>query len=80
MSELLVVVGDTLLDRDVDGAARDVQAAINAASGDLPSNLPSRPRFQKVNPADAPILILSLTSPTLPLAQIFDSASSVPFS
>ncbi|HMY59235.1 MAG TPA: efflux RND transporter permease subunit, partial [Pseudomonadota bacterium] len=64
------------LDRDVDAAARDVQAAINAASGDLPANLPSRPRFGKVNPSDAPILILSLTSETLPLAQVFDTASS----
>ena len=65
------------LDRDVDAAARDVQAAINAAGGDLPQNLPSRPRFGKVNPADAPILILSMTSPTLPLAQIFDTANSI---
>ncbi|MFO0575384.1 MAG: multidrug efflux RND transporter permease subunit [Polyangia bacterium] len=65
------------LDRDVDAAARDVQAAINAAGGDLPSNLPSRPRFQKVNPADAPVLILSLTAETLPLAQVFDAATSV---
>ena len=65
------------LDRDVDAAARDVQAAINAASGDLPANLPSRPRFGKVNPSDAPILILSLTSETLPLAQVFDTASSI---
>src|SRR5215510_4074596 len=45
------------LDRDVDSAARDVQAAINAAGGELPPNLPFRPRYQKVNPADAPILI-----------------------
>ncbi len=65
------------LDRDVDAASRDVQAAINAAGGDLPSNLPSRPRFGKVNPSDAPILILSLTSETLPLAQVFDTATSI---
>jgi hydrophobe/amphiphile efflux-1 (HAE1) family protein len=65
------------LDRDVDAAARDVQAAINAAGGDLPANLPSRPNFRKVNPADAPILILSLTSPTLPLVQVFDTANTV---
>ncbi len=65
------------LDRDVDAAARDVQAAINAAGGDLPANLPSRPTFRKVNPSDAPILILTLTSPTLPLAQVFDAANSV---
>src|SRR4051794_9279959 len=65
------------LDRDVTAAARDVQAAINAAGGELPPNLPSRPNYRKVNPADAPILILSLTSPTLPLAQVFDAANSV---
>ncbi|MFL5246284.1 MAG: efflux RND transporter permease subunit, partial [Myxococcales bacterium] len=65
------------LDRDVEAAARDVQAAINAAGGDLPANLPSRPNYRKVNPADAPILILSLTSPTLTLAQVFETANSV---
>ncbi len=65
------------LDRDVDAAARDVQAAINAAGGDLPANLPSRPRFGKVNPSDAPILILALSSDTLPLSQVFDTASSI---
>jgi hydrophobe/amphiphile efflux-1 (HAE1) family protein len=65
------------LDRDIESAARDVQAAINAAGGELPSNLPSRPSYRKVNPADSPILILSLTSETLPLAQIFDTANSV---
>ena len=65
------------LDRDVTGAARDVQAAINAAAGELPPNLPSLPNYRKVNPADAPILILSLRSKTLPLAQVFDAANSV---
>jgi hydrophobe/amphiphile efflux-1 (HAE1) family protein len=65
------------LDRDVDAAARDVQAAINAAGGDLPPNLPFRPRWQKVNPADAPILIMSLTSDTLRLGQVFDQANTV---
>jgi hydrophobe/amphiphile efflux-1 (HAE1) family protein len=73
-------VGLTLqfnLDRDVDSAARDVQAAINAAGGDLPQNLPQRPRFGKVNPADAPILILSLRSDTLPLAQVFEAANAI---
>ena len=65
------------LDRDVDAAARDVQAAINAAGGDLPANLPSRPKFSKANPSDAPIIILSLTSETLPLAQVFDTATSI---
>src|SRR5512144_1983361 len=53
------------LSRNIDGAARDVQAAINAARGQLPSNLPNNPRYQKVNPADAPIMILALTSETL---------------
>ncbi len=65
------------LERDVEAAARDVQAAINAATGDLPPNLPTRPRYQKVNPADSPVLILSLTSETLTLAQVFDAATSV---
>jgi multidrug efflux pump len=50
------------LERNVDAAARDVQAAINAAAADLPTNLPTRPNYRKVNPADTPILILSLTS------------------
>ncbi len=65
------------LDRDITGAARDVQAAINAAGAELPPNLPTRPNYRKVNPADSPILILSLTSKTLPLAQVFDAANSV---
>src|SRR5216110_1339241 len=52
------------LDRNIDGAARDVQAAINAARANLPSNLPSNPTYRKVNPADAPITILALTSGT----------------
>src|SRR5690349_14686775 len=54
------------LNRNVDGAARDVQAAINASTGDLPINLPSPPTYRKVNPADAPIMILGMTSDTLP--------------
>src|SRR6266571_3533753 len=53
------------LDRDIDAAARDVQAAINAARGYLPSNLPNNPFYRKVNPADSPIMILSLTSTVL---------------
>jgi len=65
------------LDRDVDAAARDVQAAINAAAGDLPAGLPTRPNYRKVNPSDAPILILSLTSDTLPLGQIYDAANTI---
>ena len=65
------------LDRDITGAARDVQAAINASLSELPPNLPSLPNYRKVNPADSPILILSLTSKTLQLAQVFDAANSV---
>ena len=65
------------LDRDINGAARDVQAAINAARADLPSNLLSNPIYRKVNPADAPILIVALTSDTLTRGQIYDAASTV---
>ena len=65
------------LDRDIEAAARDVQAGINAAGGDLPTNLPSLPKYQKVNPADQPIMILSLTSDTLPLGLVFDAANTV---
>jgi hydrophobe/amphiphile efflux-1 (HAE1) family protein len=65
------------LDRDVDAAARDVQAAIAAAGGELPSNLPFRPTYRKVNPSDSPIMILALTSNAVPLAQIFDAANTV---
>ena len=65
------------LDRDIDGAARDVQAAINAARVDLPSSLRRNPTYRKVNPADAPIMILSLTSDTLTRGQIYDAASTV---
>src|SRR4051794_11271808 len=65
------------LNRDITGAARDVQAAINAAGSELPANLPSRPTYRKVNPSDAPILIVSLTSDSLPLSQVFDIANTV---
>jgi multidrug efflux pump len=65
------------LNRDIDGAARDVQAAINAARADLPASLRSNPTYHKVNPADAPILILALTSNTLPAGQLYDSAATV---
>lgn len=65
------------LSRDIDGAARDVQAAINAAAADLPTNLQSNPTYRKVNPADAPILILALTSKTLTRGQMYDAASNV---
>ncbi|MGB6538648.1 MAG: efflux RND transporter permease subunit [Xanthobacteraceae bacterium] len=65
------------LNRDINGAARDVQAAINAATADLPSNLKANPTYRKVNPADAPILILALTSQTLTQGQMYDAASNV---
>jgi len=65
------------LNRKVDDAAHDVQAAINAASTDLPINLPNPPTYRKVNPADAPILILALTSDTLPQSQLFEFADSI---
>ncbi len=65
------------LNRDIDGAARDVQAAINAARGFLPANLPANPTYRKVNPSDAPILILGLTSDTKTTAQMYDAASSI---
>ncbi|MDC8447913.1 MAG: multidrug efflux RND transporter permease subunit [Nitrospira sp.] len=65
------------LSRDIDGAARDVQAAIMAASGDLPANLPTRPIYRKINPSDAPILILSLTSDIVSRGRMYDVASSL---
>ena len=65
------------LDRDIDGAARNVQAAINAARALLPTGLPSNPTYRKVNPSDPPIMILSLTSSTLSTAQMYDAASTV---
>ncbi|HVZ54384.1 MAG TPA: efflux RND transporter permease subunit [Pseudolabrys sp.] len=65
------------LSRSVDGAARDVQAALNAALSDLPGDLPTLPTFRKFNPAAAPILILALTSKTLQPSQIYDAADSV---
>src|SRR5438067_7863413 len=65
------------LNRDINAAARDVQAAINAARGYLPSNLPRNPSYKKQNPADQPILILALTSEVVPRSQLYDIASSV---
>ena len=65
------------LNRDIDGAARDVQAAINAARSQLPTSLPRNPTYRKVNPADAPIMILALTSPTMDRGQMYDAASTI---
>src|SRR5215475_942457 len=65
------------LNRNIDAAARDVQAAINAARGQLPSNLPSNPSYKKVNPADAPILMLAMTSDLVDKARMYDIASSI---
>ena len=65
------------LNRNIDGAARDVQAAINAARTLLPTGLPSNPTYRKVNPADAPIMILSLTSDTMTRGQLYDAAASI---
>jgi multidrug efflux pump len=65
------------LNRDIDGAARDVQAAINAARNLLPTGLPSNPTYRKVNPADAPIMILALTSDTMTQGQMYDAASTI---
>jgi multidrug efflux pump len=63
--------------RDIDGAARDVQAAINAAGADLPTNLPTNPTYRKINPADAPILILTMASKTKSRGQMYDLASNI---
>ncbi len=65
------------LDRNIDAAGRDVQAAINAARSQLPTNLPYNPYYRKVNPADAPILILALTSDIITLPQMYDAADSI---
>src|SRR5580704_4212253 len=65
------------LNRDINGAARDVQAAINAARADLPSSLRSNPTYKKVNPADAPILVLTLTSDTMRAGELYDAATTV---
>ena len=74
-STQIVLVFD--LGRDIDGAARDVQAAINAARGQLPANLPSNPNWRKVNPAESAILVLSLTSDTATPPQMYDFADSI---
>ncbi|MGN6110717.1 MAG: efflux RND transporter permease subunit, partial [Kofleriaceae bacterium] len=65
------------LDKDVETAAREIQAAIQAAGGDLPPNMPSRPSYRKVNPSDAPILIITLRSKSLEVPEIYESANTV---
>jgi len=65
------------LNRNIDGAARDVQAAINAARANLPANLPGNPTYRKVNPADAPIMILALTSDIYDRGKVYDAASTI---
>jgi hydrophobe/amphiphile efflux-1 (HAE1) family protein len=65
------------LSRDINGAARDVQAAINAARSQLPANLPSNPGYYKVNPADSPIMIIALTSDTMSVPQLYDACDSI---
>lgn len=65
------------LNRDINAAARDVQAAINAARSQLPADIPNQPNYRKVNPADSPILLLALTSDNIPPAEIYDAADSI---
>jgi multidrug efflux pump len=65
------------LDRDINGAARDVEAAINAARVDLPTSLRSNPTYRKVNPSEAPIIILNLTSDVMTPAEVYDKASTI---
>jgi multidrug efflux pump len=65
------------LNRDINGAARDVQAAINAARAQLPANMPSNPTYRKINPSDSPILILALTSDTVPKSEMYDASDSI---
>jgi multidrug efflux pump len=65
------------VDRDIDAAAADVQAAINASEADLPSDLPSAPYYRKFNPSDAPVLTIALTSDTLSIAQIYDAVDTI---
>ena len=65
------------LSRNIDAAARDVQAAINASAGQLPANLPNAPTYRKINPADAPIMILALTSDTIPVSRMYDASDTI---
>ena len=72
-----VIVCQFDVDRDIEGAAHDVQAAIIAATADLPSDLPTRPYYRKFNPAEAPILSIALTSDTLSPGQVYDAADTI---
>jgi len=65
------------LNRSIDAAARDVQAAINAARGQLPQGMPNNPTYRKVNPADAPIMIMALTSDVLEVGRLYDAADTI---
>jgi hydrophobe/amphiphile efflux-1 (HAE1) family protein len=65
------------LNRDINGAARDVQSAINAAAGELPTGLPNPPSYRKVNPSDAPIMVLAMTSDTQPLSEVYNLADQI---
>src|ERR1700759_2035343 len=65
------------LNRDINGAARDVQSAIDAASGELPSGLPQPPSYRKANPSDAPIMVLAMTSDTQPLSEVYNLADQI---
>jgi multidrug efflux pump len=79
-SSQLGTTGITLqfdLNRNIDAAARDVQAAINAARSQLPANLPSNPSYRKANPADAPIFLIAMTSDTMTVPQMYDTADSI---
>ena len=71
------VIVQFALDRDIDGAAQDIQTAINAAAGQLPKNLPSPPTYRKVNPADSPVLILAVSSDVLPITQVDEFADTM---
>src|SRR6202000_2341638 len=72
-----MIVVEFGLNRDINGAARDVEAAIQAARADLPTTLRSNPTYRQYNPASAPVMVLALTSDTLTKAQLYDSADSV---
>src|ERR1700754_3027725 len=65
------------LNRDINGAARDVQSAINAAAGELPSGLPNPPSYRKINPSDSPIMVLAMTSETEPLSHVYNLADQI---